>query len=129
MHTWALQRLARVATTSLSGELSGLCSPALAPRTLHCMGARWRVRVRSCQEWALLKPLLVRLGRGFTTLSGTLGKLALCLHEGLLQAAASEADPAALAAVLRALCVLAGVAPYPRLPPGLLPRLLMVRST
>jgi hypothetical protein len=83
--------------------------------------------VRWVPEHATLKVKLARLGRGFTTLSGTLGKLALRLHEGLLQAAASEADPAALAAVLRALCALAGAAPYPRLPPGLLPRLLTVR--
>ncbi|EIE26348.1 hypothetical protein COCSUDRAFT_39464 [Coccomyxa subellipsoidea C-169] len=41
--------------------------------------------------------------RGFTTLSATLGKLALSLHDGLLQDAASEAHPAALTAVLRAL--------------------------
>ena len=66
--------------------------------------------------------------RGFTTLSGTLGKLAMCLHEGLLQAAATEPDLPVLAAVLRALCMLAAAAPYPRLPPSLLPRMLAVRT-
>lgn len=65
--------------------------------------------------------------RGFTTLSATLGSLALSLHDGLLQAAANEADPAALTAVLRGLCVLICSAPYPRLPPTLLPRTLSVR--
>ncbi|KAK9916388.1 hypothetical protein WJX75_002097 [Coccomyxa subellipsoidea] len=62
--------------------------------------------------------------RGFTTLSATLGKLALSLHDGLLQAAASEADPAALTAVLRSLHVLICSAPYARLPPTLLSRTL-----
>ncbi|CAL8466624.1 g6160 [Coccomyxa elongata] len=62
--------------------------------------------------------------RGFTTLSATLGKLAVSLHDGLLQAAASEADPAVLASVLRLFQVLITSAPYLRLPPTLLPRVL-----
>lgn len=67
--------------------------------------------------------------RGFTTLSATLGKLAVSLHDGLLQAAASEADPAVLASVLRLFQVLITSAQYLRLPPTLLPRVLTVRSS
>ncbi|BDA41093.1 probable HEAT repeat-containing protein 6 at N-terminal half [Coccomyxa sp. Obi] len=62
--------------------------------------------------------------RGFTTLSATLGKLAVSLHDGLLQAAASDADQAALASVLRTLHVLISSAPYLRLPSTLLARVL-----
>ena len=66
--------------------------------------------------------------RGFTTLSGTLGKLAVCLHEGLLQALAREGDSTALAAVLQALAALVTAAPYARLPPEVLLRALAVRA-
>lgn len=49
-------------------------------------------------------------------------------HEGLLQAIAQERQQAALAAALRALQTLMGAAPYPRLPPDLLPRCLEVST-
>ncbi|KAK9841854.1 hypothetical protein WJX81_007459 [Elliptochloris bilobata] len=58
--------------------------------------------------------------RGFTTLSGTLGRLAVALHAGLLQALAAEEDPGVRVAMLRALGALVAAAPYPRLPPDLL---------
>ncbi len=66
--------------------------------------------------------------RGFTTLSGTLGQLAAATHAGLLQALAAEPDAAALAALLRALGALVAAAPYPRLPPDLLPRAVQART-
>lgn len=83
--------------------------------------------VTLCLSAGTISLMSVSWGRGFTTLSATLGKLALSLHDGLLQAAASEADPAALTAVLRSLHVLICSAPYARLPPTLLPRTLSVR--
>lgn len=52
----------------------------------------------------------------------------MCLHESLLQALAREGDAGALAAVLQALAALVAAAPYPRLPPELLPRALSVRA-
>ncbi len=66
--------------------------------------------------------------RGFTTLSGTLGRLAVALHAGLLQALAVEPDPVVAAALLRALTALVSASPYPRLPPELLPHAIQVRS-
>jgi hypothetical protein len=86
-----------------------------------------RTSVSLCLTAGTISLLSVSWGRGFTTLSATLGKLALSLHDGLLQAAASEADPAALTAVLRSLHVLICSAPYARLPPTLLSRTLSVR--
>jgi hypothetical protein len=50
----------------------------------------------------------------------------VALHDGLLQAAAREPDLAVLAAVLRALHALSCAAPYGRLPPTLLPRVVSV---
>ena len=64
--------------------------------------------------------------RGFTTLSAVLGKMAVCTHEALLQALSSEANPAALTALLRFAAVLFGTTPYQRLPPMLLPGALQV---
>ncbi len=90
-------------------------------RKLRTMLA-WVVKTLHACAWADLN----LVDRGFTTLSATLGKLALSLHDGLLQDAASEAHPAALTAVLRALHVLISSAPYARLPPTLLPRTLTV---
>ena len=76
------------------------------------------------QSWHSLTLDGVR--RGFTTLSAVLGKLAMCTHEALLQALSSEANPAALTALLRFAAVLFGVTPYQRLPPTLLPGVLQV---
>ena len=64
--------------------------------------------------------------RGFTTLSGTLGRLAVALHAGLLQALAAEEDPGARVALLRALGALVCAAPFHRLPPELLPQVIEV---
>lgn len=66
--------------------------------------------------------------RGFTTLSGTLGRLAVALHAGLLQALAAEPDPVVAAALLRALTALVSASPYPRLPAELLPQAIQVQS-
>ena len=52
--------------------------------------------------------------------------MAVCTHEGLLQALSSEGDPAALAALLRFAAVLFSMTPYQRLPPALLPSILQV---
>lgn len=71
---------------------------------------------------------LVCAARGFTTLSGTLGRLAAALHAGLLQALTAEPDPAVAAALLRALTALVSASPYPRLPPELLPQAIQVQS-
>lgn len=68
------------------------------------------------------------LFRGFLSLSDTLGKLAVALHDGLLQTVAAETDLPVLAALLRTLHALANCAPYPRLPPTLLPRIMLVGS-
>eukprot|EP00891_Asterochloris_glomerata_P009277 jgi/Astpho2/9277/Aster-x0847 len=62
--------------------------------------------------------------RGFTTLSTTLGRMILSLHDGLLQALASEQHAAAASALLQALQALLRGAPYHRLPEDLLPRTL-----
>ncbi len=64
--------------------------------------------------------------RGFTTLSAVLGKMAMCTHEGLLQTLSSEANAAALTALLRFAAVLFGSTPYQRLPLTLLPGILQV---
>ena len=65
--------------------------------------------------------------RGFTTLSTTLGRMLLSLHDGLLQALASEQHAAAAGALLQALQALLRGAPYHRLPEDLLPRTLEVQ--
>ena len=65
--------------------------------------------------------------RGFTTLSTTLGRMILSLHDGLLQALASEQHAAAASALLQALQALLRGAPYHRLPQDLLPRTLEVQ--
>lgn len=64
--------------------------------------------------------------RGFTTLSASLGALALSLHVALLHAAAHEPSLGVLSVVLRALCVVLTASPYERLPPSLLPQVLQV---
>lgn len=64
--------------------------------------------------------------RGFTTLSAVLGKMAVCTHDGLLQALSCESQPAALTALLRFAAVLFGMTPYQRLPPALLRGVLQV---
>lgn len=66
--------------------------------------------------------------RGFTTLSASLGSMAVALHTGLLHAARHEGSPAVLAVALRSLCVLLRAAPYERLPPQLLADALAVVS-
>jgi hypothetical protein len=50
--------------------------------------------------------------------------MAVCVHEGLLQALSAESSAAVMTALLRFAVVLAGVTPYQRLPRSLLPRLL-----
>ena len=65
--------------------------------------------------------------RGFTTLSTTLGRMLLSLHDGLLQALASEQHAAAAGALLQALQALLRGAPYHRLPGDLLPCTLEVQ--
>ena len=59
--------------------------------------------------------------RGFTTLSSSLGQAVVATHQGLIQAALSEAVPAVTQVTLRALCVLMAGSPYERLPALLLP--------
>ncbi|KAK9806281.1 hypothetical protein WJX72_008421 [[Myrmecia] bisecta] len=60
--------------------------------------------------------------RGFTTLSSSLGQMSVALHEGLFHAISIESHLVTLTAMLRTICTLLGTAPYPRLPPNLLPR-------
>ena len=54
--------------------------------------------------------------------------MAVCVHEGLLQALSAESSAAAMTALLRFAAVLAGVTPYQRLPRSLLPRLLQASN-
>lgn len=64
--------------------------------------------------------------RGFTTLSHSLGQLAVCTHAGLLHAVAHEQSGAVLLVVMRTLCCLVPAAPYERLPADLLSNVVQV---
>lgn len=64
--------------------------------------------------------------RGFTTLSHSLGQMAVCTHAGLLHAVANEQNSAVLLVVMRTLCCLVPAAPYERLPADLLSNVVQV---
>ena len=67
--------------------------------------------------------------RAFTTLSTSLGHMAVGLHHALFQALSREQGSVLLIALLRALAALQTAAPYPRLPDGLQISALQVRHT